>query len=607
MAVRIIPAQQMFQGTGPNQEKRQLRVAAYARVSTELEDQESSYEAQVNHYTEYITNHDGWVLAGVFADEGISGTSTAKREQFNRLIKSCEKGEVDMVITKSISRWARNTLDSLNYIRKLKDLGIAIVFEKEGINTMRASGELLITIMSSLAQQESQSISQNVRMGLQYGFQQGKPMLAHTRFLGYTKNRGDKALTIVPEEADIVRNIFRDFLEGFSFGEIVKKLMDSGIPTPGKGKKWRSSTVKSMLENEKFMGDLLLQKSYTVDFLTKKSRKNDGQFPQYYVENAHPPIVPREIFQRVQGMLMQMEHDRLVSGKQNRRANETAIFGKVTCGQCGDRYVRYIQNGTFIWRCRTRAKCRYDCIGRQVIEAEVMAAMVTAFNRLTERREDLIRMQERIMWGPLDRIDREIKEIDKNKNELEKVISSYASTGNLEKRILFRYCKEGEEIDEETAISRMSEEIARMKDKRDALICEKGELGFQEANIQTLFKLTNAILGMPLNTRTMIKTGTDNAAAGDAERDPAACYDVHDFYERTDNITQRGPVKEYDNELTRRFVDRFVIQPEGIDVRFKAGITINVKTPEWAMHRKRSRKRKVLQKEEPAGRIEGAC
>ena len=198
MAVRIIPAQVRHGAAGTLTNNKILRVAAYARVSTDNEEQETSYEAQVTHYTEYINNHDDWTLVGVFADEGISGTSTAKREQFNKLIEACENGEVDMVITKSISRWARNTLDSLNYIRKLKALGIPIMFEKEGINTMGSSGELLITIMSSLAQQESQSISQNVRIGLQFGFQQGKPMLNQSRFMGYTKKRGDKVLTIVP-------------------------------------------------------------------------------------------------------------------------------------------------------------------------------------------------------------------------------------------------------------------------------------------------------------------------------------------------------------------------------------------------------------------------
>ena len=216
MRVKVIPAQQNTEGSGSGKDKK-LRVAAYCRVSTELEEQESSYEAQVSHYTELISAKKDWILAGIYADEGNSGTSTSGREDFLRLISDCEAHRIDMVITKSISRFARNTLDCLQYIRKLRALEIPVLFEKENINTMGMGGELLVTIMASLAQQESQSISQNVRMGIQYNFQKGKPMLNHKQFLGYTKERGGE-LKIVPEEADIVRQIFRDFLEGMSLG-----------------------------------------------------------------------------------------------------------------------------------------------------------------------------------------------------------------------------------------------------------------------------------------------------------------------------------------------------------------------------------------------------
>lgn len=578
MAVRIIPAQQRHASTGAQTESRVLRVAAYARVSTDNEEQETSYEAQVTHYTDYINNHDGWTLAGVFADEGISGTSTAKREQFNKLIEACENGEVDMVITKSISRWARNTLDSLNYIRKLKALGIPVMFEKEGINTMGTSGELLITIMSSLAQQESQSISQNVRIGLQYGFQQGKPMLNHNRFLGYTKKRGDKVLTIVPEEAEIVRMMFRDFLEGYSIGEIVMDLEEQGIKAPCGGDKWQHTTVKSMLMNEKFMGDLLLQKSYIEDFLTKKSLKNDGKFPQYYVENAHPPIVPKEVFMRVQGKLMQMDHDRIENGKKVRMTCKRALFGKLVCGECGDRYKRYIEkNGQVTkWRCHTRSQKRNSCDGRGVTEDEVLNAVITAFNTLPERREDLIRMQERILWGPLDRISREIEAIDSRKSELENSISDYAATGHLDRRTLFIYSDDNEEIDEETAVERISAEIDELNEKRDALLIQKGDLGIQEANIQTILKLTNAIMRIPVKTKTTLKTGTDDEAVEEPEVDPAACYDLTDFYERTDRITQWGKLKAFDDDLTKRFVDKIVVQQDGIEVQFKAGIAVKI-------------------------------
>ena len=580
MAVRIIPAQQRHAGTGTQTNDAKLRVAAYARVSTDNEDQETSYEAQVRHYTDYITNHEGWVLVGVDADEGISGTSTAKREQFNKMIRACENGEVDLVITKSISRWARNTLDSLNYIRKLKALGIPVMFEKESINTMGTSGELLITIMSSLAQQESQSISQNVRIGLQYGFQQGKPMLCHTRFLGYTKKRGDKALTIVPEEAETVRMIFRDFLEGYSAGEIAKNLEELHIKAPGGGDNWEITTIKSMLGNEKFMGDLLLQKSYIEDFLTKKSVKNDGKFPQYYVENAHPPIVPKEVFLRVQGILLRQRHNLDVYGKKARITTQEALFGKLVCGECGARYRRYIDKRAkeTKWRCRTRSQKRNSCDGRGVTEREVKGAVVTALNCLPQKREDLIRMQERILWGPLDRISRELEVVDHRKNELEECISEYAATGHLDRRTIFIYSEEGEEIDEETVIKRISDEIAGLNERRESLLWEKGDLGVQEANIQTLLKMTDAIMRIPAKVKATLKTGTDNETLEGEEggKDPAACYDLADFYERTDRIRQWGPLKEYDNEMTKRYIDKVVVKQDGIEVCFKAGINVMI-------------------------------
>ena len=492
-----------------------------------------------------------------------------------------------MVITKSISRWARNTLDSLNYIRKLKALGIPVMFEKEGINTMGASGELLITIMSSLAQQESQSISQNVRIGLQFGFQQGKPMLNQSRFMGYTKKRGDKVLTIVPEEADIVRLMFREFLEGYSIGEIVMDLEAQGIKTPCGGDKWQHTTIKSMLQNEKFMGDLLLQKFYIEDFLTKKSLKNDGKFPQYYVENAHPPIVPREVFMRVQGKIMQMKHDRVVNGKKVRMTSQQALFGKIICGECGDRYKRYTdkKSGVTKWRCHTRTQKRNACEGRAVTEGEVLSAIVEAFNSLSWRREDLIRMQERILWGPLDRISREIEIIDARKDELENIISGYAAPGRLDQRTLFIYSDEEEEIDEETAVERISEEIAGLNEKRNELLIQKGDLGIQEANIQTLLKLTNAIMQIPIKAGISQNSSAAQASCAEGDQstdlatvDPAACYDLADFYERTDRITQWGPLTAYDNTLTKRFVDQVVVHQDSIEVRFKAGISVDVST-----------------------------
>ena len=266
-------------------------------VSTDSEEQASSYEVQVEHYTQFIEKNPEWELAGIFADDGISGTNTKKREEFNRMIEACMAGHIDMIITKSISRFARNTLDCLKYIRKLKEKNIPVFFEKENINTMDSKGEVLLTIMASLAQQESQSLSQNIKLGLQYRYQNGEVQVNHNRFLGYTKDE-DGHLIIEPTEAEVVKRIYREYLEGSSLLQIGRGLEADGILTAAGKAKWRPETLRKILQNEKYIGDALLQKTYTVDFLNKKRVQNNGIVPQYYVENSHPPIIPRDLYLR---------------------------------------------------------------------------------------------------------------------------------------------------------------------------------------------------------------------------------------------------------------------------------------------------------------------
>ena len=277
--VMVIPAKRQVGNNIKKAEKPKLRVAAYCRVSTDSDEQATSYEAQIEHYTEYLSKNPEWVLAGIFADDGITGTNTKKRDEFNRMIEECHDGNIDMIITKSISRFARNTLDCLKYIRELKDLNISVFFEKESINTMDAKGEVLLTIMASLAQQESQSLSQNVKLGIQYRYQQGKVQINHNRFLGYTKD-ADGNLVIEPEQAEIVRRIYREYLQGLSMDKIAAGLEADGILTGAGKTKWHTSTINKILRNEKYIGDALLQKTYTTDFLTKKRIKNNGTVPQ---------------------------------------------------------------------------------------------------------------------------------------------------------------------------------------------------------------------------------------------------------------------------------------------------------------------------------------
>lgn len=283
--VAFIPAQPIYD-RNIRAELKVLRVAAYCRVSTTLEQQEGSYEAQVSYYTEKIKSNPNWKCAGIYADDGKSATNTKKRDDFNAMIEDCLAGKIDMVITKSVSRFARNTVDSLQTIRKLKEKNIAVFFEKENINTLDGTGELLITILSSQAQEESRNLSENTKWGITRRFENGIISINYKKFMGYTKDE-DGELVIVPEEAEIVKRIYRMYLEGSSILEITRALEADEIKTATGKDTWHPGVIEKMLVNEKYMGDALLQKTYTVDFLTKKRVKNNGIVPQYYIEDNH--------------------------------------------------------------------------------------------------------------------------------------------------------------------------------------------------------------------------------------------------------------------------------------------------------------------------------
>jgi DNA invertase Pin-like site-specific DNA recombinase len=323
----------------------------------------------------------------VYADEGISATSTKNREQFNAMIEDCKKGLIDMIFTKSISRFARNTVDCLNYIRMLKEMNIPVFFEKESINTMDSKGEVLLTIMASLAQQESESLSQNVKIGVQYRFQQGKVMINTRCFLGYDKDE-DGHLVINPEQAEIVKRIFREYLEGASCKKIAQGLERDGILTARGKKKWYDSGIRLILENEKYMGDALLQKTYTVDCLSKKRLKNTGIVPQYYVEGDHEAIIPKEIFLMVQEeMARRAVSQAPFGGKKGYSANH-AFSQIIFCDGCGDQFRRIHWNNrgkkSVVWRCVTRLKEKDKCRARTVSEETLKVAFLEALNEMVD-------------------------------------------------------------------------------------------------------------------------------------------------------------------------------------------------------------------------------
>lgn len=402
--VMIIPARYRVGNTEKEPEQKKLRVAAYCRVSTDSDEQETSYETQVSHYKEFISSHPEWVLAGIFADDGISGTNTKKRNEFNRMIQECMAGNIDMIITKSISRFARNTLDCLKYIRQLKEKNIPVLFEKESINTLDAKGEVLITIMASLAQQESESLSQNVKLGLQYRYQQGKVQINHKYFLGYTKDENGH-LIIDPEQAEVVKRIYREYLEGYSMKKIAQHLEEDGILTGAGRKKWHVSTINKILRNEKYIGDALLQKTYTVDFLTRKRVKNTGFVPQYYVENDHEAIIPKDIFLQVQAELVRRRIVHISPSGQKHSFSSNNCFAQITyCGVCGELYRRVHWNNhghkSIVWHCISRLDPRsaeMNCTNRTVNENLLKEITLKAMNcLLSDSDAFLLQMQKNI-------------------------------------------------------------------------------------------------------------------------------------------------------------------------------------------------------------------
>jgi len=363
-------------------------VAGYARVSTDHEDQTTSYEAQVDYYTNYIKSRDDWEFAGLYSDEGISATNTKHRDGFNQMISDAMAGKIDLIITKSVSRFARNTVDSLSTIRKLKEHNIECYFEKENIWTFDSKGELLLTIMSSLAQEESRSISENVTWGQRKRMADGKVSFAYSRFMGLDKDRETGKIVVNPEQAEVVKLIFRLFLEGMTPHSIAAELTRRGIKTPGGKDVWNQQTVRRMLSNEKYKGDALLQKEFTVDFLQKKMKKNEGEVPQYYVEGNHEAIISPAVFDMVQAELAKRKH----SG--SRYSGVTIFSNKIKCGDCGGWYGSKVWHSTdqyrkVIYRCNHKYKDK-KCQTPNVTEEDIKALFITAYNKLISEKKEII-------------------------------------------------------------------------------------------------------------------------------------------------------------------------------------------------------------------------
>lgn len=515
--ITIIPAKK-FVGTQKDAQKQQkTRVAAYARVSTEFEEQESSYDVQIKHYTEYISSNPEWELVEVYADDGISATNTTKREAFNRMIQDARDGKIDMILTKSISRFSRNTVDCLKYTRELKTLNIAVFFEKENINTLDAKGEVLMTIMAALAQQESESLSANVRLGLQFRNQQGKVQINHNRFLGYTKDE-EGNLVIVPEEAEIVRRIYAEYMDGKSLLQIKRSLEKDGILNGACNKRWHESNIKQILTNEKYIGDALLQKTFTLNTLEKKRVTNNGIAPKYYVEGSHEAIIDKDVFLRVQAEISRRANI-LSGGKKRIYSSKYALSSLVFCAHCGDifRRIKWNNRGckSIVWRCVSRVMKKesgIDCPAKTIKEEDLKSAVLTAVNDTFSKKDEIIPVLMDIIKDAVD---------EDNQTALK----------NIDTKIKEMQIKLLEAGNDQKVIDEIGEQIILLRE-------EKSELMLKESQ------------NIELNER------------------------INDMFSFLEEQTQA--ITEYSDTLVRRLIEKITIYDNKAVIEFKSGIQSEV-------------------------------
>ena len=389
--VIIIPPKPELQQTAAV--TKQLRVAAYCRVSTKEEEQASSYEAQCEYYTDKIMSNKEWTMAGIFADEGITGTSTKKRTEFLRMIRQCKQKKIDLILIKSIQRFARNTLDCINYTRILRQLGIGVLFEKENINSLPPDSEFMITMYGAMAQSESESISGNIRRGRQMHAKVGTLKIPCNRLYAYRKD-ADGKLQVIPEQAEVVREIYKRYESGASLRNLKDWLEENQIKTVLGTEEWSVSAIKGILTNEKYCGDVLLQKTFCTDVISKKIVRNIGQMTQYYMPDHHEGIVSKEQFQAVQAEMarrsaLRSQSKQAVTGR-SCYTSKYALSDRLFCGECGTLYRRctWTSRGRKypVWRCTSRldygTKYCHDSptIKEETLQAAILAAINSAMS-----------------------------------------------------------------------------------------------------------------------------------------------------------------------------------------------------------------------------------
>ena len=522
--IKIIPPKANM-NTEKKKKVKKINVAAYCRVSTAQEDQETSYEAQVAYFTKLITENPSWNLAGIYADDGISGTDMKKRDNFNAMMERCLQNdrEIDLILTKSISRFARNTVDCLSCIRKLKERNIAIYFEKENINTLESTGELLITILSSQAQEESRNISENVKWGLKRKYEKGEVLVR--RMFGYGKGI-DGQLHIIPEEAEIVRLIYAKYLEGESLNSIARILKEKGIKTIRGNTEWNVNSIRTILINEKYIGDAMAQKTFTTDYLTKARKENQGELQKYYVENAHEAIIPREVFYKVQEELHQRANIYKKSSKKEteskgKHSGKYALSKITICKECGCEYRRQIWSKygekKAVWRCENRLRngTRY-CKDSPTIEESVLhRAVLHTINQVLENKGDFVQIFRKNVVTALTHGTKD-SEYAKEKKKLQKAMAELIQQAQ----------QNGDEIAFEERCQAITAQIEALEMKQ-IKAANRGENGRKMEDIENFLDKTNCIL------------------------------------------------TEYDDKLVRQLIQNInVVNARKIEVVFKSGITV---------------------------------
>ena len=491
--VIIIPAKQELAENRTI--KRQLRVAAYCRVSTDDEEQLTSYEAQQTYYTDKIMTNPDWTMAGIYADEGITGTKATKRPEFLKMIRKCKQKKIDLILVKSISRFARNTVDCLNYIRTLKSLGIAVIFEKENINTLNEDSEMLTTIMGAFAQAESESISQNVKWGVRQAMKEGRVSIRYKNLYAYDEGE-DGQPKIIESEAAVIRRINDEFLSGRSLPMIKDGLEADKILTPKGGNVWAVSAIRNLLKNEKYCGDVLMQKTFKTDPISGKTKRNTGQLPMYLIQDHHPAIISRDTYNAVQAEFARRTSGKAPSTKlaptgQACYSAKYALTGIVICGECGNQYRRCVWNKRGqkrpVWRCSSRIDygSKYCHKSPTIYEAPLKAAILDAINLVMSDKKVLIQQIEdaiRMELIPFPGGTMSAGDIERKIKELEAEFQDLFEEAQKEPGGYMKYTEE---------FQRITNNIAELKNKKSLLMEKQQSDSAANKRIQDAVRLLN--------------------------------------------------------------------------------------------------------------------